>query len=94
MPLNRGARAFVVTASGGVRAVKAFAISGCLLSTRFLIVPNSSIPIDALSVWTSVCAHEGKQSHKQISKQASRSSNKISKQIRKTKIRSHFGSSV
>ena len=94
MPLNRGARAFVVTASGGVRAVKAFAISGCLLSTRFLIVPNSSIPIDALSVWTSMCAHEGKQSHKQIRKQASKSRNKISKQIRKTKIRSHFGSSV
>ena len=57
MPLNSGAPAFVVTASGGVRAVKAFAILGRLLSTRFLIVPNNSIPIEALSVWSSVCEY-------------------------------------
>ena len=77
IPLNRGARAFVVTASGGVPAVKVFAISGRLLSTRFLIVPNNSIPIEALSVWSSVCAHEGNtvndhQANKQTSNHTSK----------------------
>ena len=36
--------------AGGVRAVKAFAISGRLLSTRFLIVPNTITPIETMSV--------------------------------------------
>ena len=63
--------------AGGVRAVKAFAISGRLLSTRFLIVPNNSIPIEAWSVMSSACAHEDNtandhQVNKQISKQASK----------------------